>query len=106
MDPRYRLKNQTIIIETLGITPSEEAEMKVIISGETKRDRDRERKQRERRSRGAKPRAEYLAKAREKQGLAKDLRHRQGMSFREIIGRMLDISHTKARRLIVAGEEE
>src|SRR5215208_2302404 len=104
MDPRYRLKNQTII-ETLGITPSEEAEMKVIISGETKRDRDRERKQRERRSRGAKPRAEYLAKARGKQGLAKDLRHRQGMSFREI-GRMLDISHTKARRLIVAGEEE
>jgi hypothetical protein len=99
-DPRYRLKNQTII-ETLGVMPSEEAEMKVVISGETKRHRDRKRKERERRTRGVKPRDEYLAKAREKQALAKDLRRRQGMSFREI-GKVLGISHTKARRLAIA----
>jgi hypothetical protein len=102
-DPRYRLKNPTII-ETLGITPSEEAEMKVIISGETKRHRDRERKETERRTRGVKSRDEYLAKAREKQALAKDLRRGQGMSFRKI-GKILGISHTQARRLAI-GEEE
>ena len=88
--------------------PSEEAEMKVIISGETKRHRDRERKERERRSRGVKPRDEYLTKAREKQPLAKDLRRRQGMSFGKI-GKILGISHTQARRLALAealAEEE
>src|SRR5215216_668047 len=84
-DPRYRLKNQTII------------------SGETKRHRDRERKELQRRARGARPRDEYLAKAREKQALAKDLRRRQGMSFREI-GKNLGISHTQARRLATAEE--
>jgi AraC-like DNA-binding protein len=42
-DPRYRLKNQTII-ELLEITPEEERELKTIISDEERRRRDRERK--------------------------------------------------------------
>ena len=43
IDPRYRLKNHTII-EMLDITPEEEKKMKILISKETKRERDRERK--------------------------------------------------------------
>jgi hypothetical protein len=42
-DPRYRLRNQTII-ELLEITAEEEREMKTIISDEERRQRDRERK--------------------------------------------------------------
>ncbi len=72
-DPRYRLTNQKII-DDLNITTSEEKEMKVIISEDTKRQRDRERKERERRSKGAIPRDEYLDRASEKRSLAYDLR--------------------------------
>jgi CRP-like cAMP-binding protein len=42
-DPRYRLKNQTII-ELLEITAEEERELKTIISDSERRRRDRERK--------------------------------------------------------------
>jgi Homeodomain-like domain len=42
-DPRYRLKNQTII-ELLEISAEEERELKTIISDEERRRRDRERK--------------------------------------------------------------
>jgi hypothetical protein len=97
IDPRYRLKNQTII-EYLGITPSEEKEMKVLISEKTKRQRDRERKEQKRRAEGVIPRREYLARANEKRDIAQDL-HSQGMSYRKI-GEKLGISRTKARRLI------
>ena len=96
-DPRYRLKNQTII-DMLGITPSEEKEMQVLISKDTKRQRDRERKERERRSRGAKPRDEYLAEASEKRRVALELHH-QGMSLRKI-GERLGVSHTQIKRMI------
>jgi hypothetical protein len=96
-DPRYWLKNQKII-NTLGITPSEEKEMQVIISQDIKRQRDRERKESERRLRGAKPRDEYLAEAREKRSLALGL-HQQGMSLREI-GKTLGVSHTQIKRMI------
>jgi hypothetical protein len=96
-DPRYRLKNQTII-DMLGITPSEEKEMQVLISKDTKRQRDRERKERERRSRGAKPRDEYLAEASEKRRVAHEL-HQQGMSLRKI-GKRLGVSHTQIKRMI------
>jgi len=100
-DPRYRLKNQTII-ESLEITADEEESMKTIISSDTKRRRGRERKERERRDRAAKPRAEYLVDRSEARG-----RHRtsalalrgEGLSLREI-GRKLGISHTQARRLL------
>src|SRR5215213_518580 len=46
-DPQYRLTNKSII-DMLGIAPSEEKEMHVLISKDTKRQRDRERKERER----------------------------------------------------------
>jgi hypothetical protein len=95
-DPRYRLENKTII-DMLGITPSEEKEMHVLISKETKRQRDRERKERERRARGAKPRDEYLAEAREKRNLAHGL-HQEGMSLRAI-GKTLGVSHTQIKRM-------
>jgi hypothetical protein len=96
-DPRYRLTTKTII-NTLGITPSEEKEMQVLISEATKRQRDRERKKRERRAQGAKPRDEYEAEAREKRRVALGL-HQQGMSLRGI-GKMLGLSHTQIKRMI------
>ena len=95
-DPRYRPTNKWII-KTLSITPSEEKEMQVLISKETKRQRDRERKASERRLQGAKPRHEYLAEAREKRSLAHGL-HQQGMSLREI-GKTLGVSHTHVKRM-------
>lgn len=100
-DPRYRLKNDSIIRD-LAITPGEEARMGVIISAETKASRDRGRKERERRSRGAVPRDEYVAEAREKRQhqrrAAKELRG-QGWSLRKI-GAELNISHTQVKRLL------
>ena len=96
-DPRYRLTNKKII-EEVGITPSEEAEMKTIISADTKRRRDAARKREKRRAEGAVPREERTAKTRESQRIAKDL-SRQGMSLREI-GKKLEVSHTHVRRLI------
>ena len=95
--PRYRLTNKKIIDE-LRITPSEEAEMKTIISAETKRRRDAARKREKRRAEGAVPHEERTAKTRESQRIAKDL-SRQGMSLREI-GKKLEVSHTHVRRLI------
>lgn len=61
-DPRYRLKNQTII-DWLEITPEEERRFKTIISDDERRRRDRERKnpemtRREYETRAAKRRAE------------------------------------------------
>jgi Homeodomain-like domain len=96
-DPRYWLKNKTII-DMLGITPSEEKEMQLIISKDTKRQRDRDRKASERRLQGAKPRHEYLGEARKKRSLALDL-HQQGMSLRGI-GKTLGVSHTQIRRML------
>lgn len=52
VDARYHYTNQRII-EDLGITSDEEADMNVIISKDTARKRDRERKKRERRAAGA-----------------------------------------------------
>jgi len=96
-DPRFLLKNQTII-DMLGITPSEEKEMQVLLSKDTKRQRDRERKERERRAQGAKSRKEYEAEAREKRRVALEL-HNQGMSLRKI-GKTLRTSHTHVSRMI------
>ncbi len=44
INPRYRVKNTTILV-WLEITPKEELEMKTIIVGDEPRWRDRERKQ-------------------------------------------------------------
>jgi hypothetical protein len=96
-DPRYRLTTQRII-ETLSITPSEEKQMKVLISQDTKRQRGRARKEQKRRAQDAKPRDEYLAEAREKNSRAKELR-RQGLSLRKI-GEKLGVSHTQVKRML------
>jgi hypothetical protein len=86
-DPRYRLKNQTII-ELLEITAEEERELKTIISDEERRRRDRERKnpemtRREYETRAAKRRAQARRMAAE--GLqTKDIAGRLGISKRAV----------------------
>jgi DNA-binding CsgD family transcriptional regulator len=62
IDPRYRLKNQTII-EWLEITAEEEREMRTLISGDERRRRDKEEKRQERRDAGAMTREEYEGRA-------------------------------------------
>jgi hypothetical protein len=100
----YHLKNETII-DLLEITPEEESGLTTIISDDTRRERDRGRKERARRSRGAQPREEYIANAREvrqhDRREAQKLRD-EGRSLREI-GEVLGISHTQVRRLLEGG---
>jgi hypothetical protein len=84
-DPRYRLKNQTII-ELLEITPEEERELKTIISDEERRRRDRERKNPEMR------RKEYLTRAAKRRAQARRMAA-EGLSVRQI-GKRLGIHHT------------
>lgn len=62
VDPRYRLRNETIR-ETLELDDAELQECRVIIPAALKRERDLLRKEQQRRKRGAKERAEYLAAA-------------------------------------------
>lgn len=62
VDPRYRLRNETIR-ETLELDDGELQECRVIIPAALKRERDLLRKEQQRRKRGAKERAEYLAAA-------------------------------------------
>jgi hypothetical protein len=86
-DPRYRLKNQTII-ELLEITYEEERELKTIISDSERRRRDRERKDPEM------TREEYLVRATKRrvqarrlaaEGLqTKDIAERLGISKRAV----------------------
>jgi hypothetical protein len=66
IDPRYRLRNQTII-EALEIEPEEERQLKTIISDEERRRRDRERKNPEM------SRKEYLTRAAKRRAEARRL---------------------------------
>jgi hypothetical protein len=97
LDPRYRLKNQTII-EMLGITPTGEKKMKTIISKDTKRQRKTERQRQKRRAEGVKPRDEYLDEAEKRKSRVQEL-HQQGLSYRKI-GEKVGLSHTQVRRII------
>lgn len=81
-DPRYQFTNERIM-ELLDVTPEEERQLKTIISKDTKRQRDLERKESWRRSRGAKPRDEYVAQARQKRQQVEEL-HERGYSNSEI----------------------
>jgi hypothetical protein len=76
IDPRYRLRNQTII-EALEITTEEEREMKTIISDEERRRRDRARKNPEM------SRAEYLTRAANRRAQARRMAA-EGMKQRQI----------------------
>jgi hypothetical protein len=91
IDPRYRLKNQTII-DILEITPEEEREMKTIISDEERRRRDKEEKRERRREAGGMTRKEYEGRAAERRAEARRMAA-QGMSVRQI-GKRLGIHHT------------
>ena len=93
-DPRYRLRNQTII-EWLEITPEEERHMRTIISDDERRRRDRERKDPEM------TRAEYLTRAAKRRVSARRLAA-EGLSLREI-GKRLGISHEAVRKALKDG---
>lgn len=79
-DPRYRLKNRTII-EWLEITAEEEREMKTIISGEERRRRDRARKEPEM------SRKDYLVRAAKRRVAARRL-SAEGLSVRQVAKRL------------------
>jgi hypothetical protein len=69
-DPRYKLRNQTII-EWLEIEPEEEREMRTIISDDERRRRDRERDEKRRREDGAMTRREYETRATKRRAAAR-----------------------------------
>jgi hypothetical protein len=83
VDPRYRMKNATIL-DWLEITPGEEREMRTIISDDERRRRWRERDEARRREAGAVPREEYLGSAAARRERVLKLRQDEGMSLRRI----------------------
>ena len=91
LDPRYRLKNQTII-EALEITPEEERELKTIIGDDERRRRDRARKNPEM------SRAEYLVRAAKRRARARRLAG-DGLSLRKI-AEELGISKSQVQRAL------
>jgi hypothetical protein len=84
IDPRYRLKNQTII-DILEITAEEEREMKTIISDEERRQRHREKEQVRKRDAGEvqMTRKEYEGRAQDRRAEARRLAT-EGLSLRQI----------------------
>ncbi len=72
IDPRYRLRNETIR-ESLELDDGELQECRVIIPAALKRERDLLRKEQQRRQRGAKERAEYIAAAQGRKQIALEL---------------------------------
>jgi hypothetical protein len=93
-DPRYRMRNQTII-EWLEITAEEEQEMRTIISDDERRRRDRERKQPEM------TRKEYLTRAAKRRAQARKMAE-EGKGSREIADE-LGISQRTARHYLAEG---
>ncbi len=91
VDPRYRLKNKTII-EALEISPEEEREMRTIIGDDERRRRDRERKNPEM------SRQEYLVRAAKRRTRARRLSE-DGMSLRKI-AEELGISKSQVQRVL------
>jgi hypothetical protein len=96
-DPRYRLKNQTII-EWLEITPEEEREFKTIISDHERRRRDRQRKGYEM------TRREYETRAAKRRAQARRLAA-EGLQSGEIAKR-LGISKSSVQKTLRATREE
>jgi hypothetical protein len=92
-DPRYRLKNQTII-ELLEITAKEERELKTIISDEERRRRDRARKN------PNMSRQEYLTRATKRRAQACSMAA-QGLRSGEIAAR-LGISKSSVQKALRA----
>ncbi len=86
VDPRYRLRNETII-ETLGLDDSELTGCKTIIPASVRRERNLQLKEKQRRERGAKERAEYLAAAQARKQMALELIE-QGLPVPQIAERL------------------
>ena len=97
IDPRYRLKNQTII-EALEITPEEERELRTIIGDDERRRRDRTRDEKRRREAGAMTRVEYEVRAAKRRTQARRLAA-QGMSVRRI-AEEIGISKSQVQRAL------
>lgn len=100
VDPRYRLKNKTII-EALEISPEEEREMRTIIGDDERRRRDRERDERRRRGAGAMTRVEYEVRAAKRRAAARRLAE-TGKSVRRI-AEELGISKSQVQRALKEG---
>lgn len=90
-DPRFRFLNQTII-DLLEIDASEEAEMKTIISDDTRRKRDAFDKERKRREAGALTRQQYEGRAHQRREEARRLAT-EGMT-RPQIAEVLKVSRS------------
>ncbi len=90
-DPRYRLRNQTII-EWLEITPEEEREMRTVISDDERRRRDRARKEPEM------TRTEYLTRAAKRRAQARRMAA-DGLSIRHI-AKQIGISKSQVQRAL------
>ena len=86
IDPRYRLRNETIR-ETLELDDGELSECRVIIPAALKRERDLQRKEQQRRKRGAVERAEYLAAAQARKQMVLELID-QGLPVQEIAAQL------------------
>ena len=82
VDPRYRLRNETII-EWLGLDDSETEGCKVIIPAHIKRERHALAEEQRRRNRGERERAAYLADAQQRRQLAFELT-KQGLSATKV----------------------
>jgi DNA-binding NarL/FixJ family response regulator len=91
IDPRYRMRNQTII-EALEITPEEEREMKTLISDDERRRRDRQRKNPEM------SRQEYEGRAADRRSQARRMAA-EGVS-RQQIARALGWSKRHVQRVL------
>ena len=84
VDPRYRLKNDTLI-DLLHITPEEEQQLSTIIGKSEARRRDAKRQRERRESAGAMPRATYEGRSLEREKMAVEMR-RQGCPVDAIAG--------------------
>jgi transcriptional regulator with XRE-family HTH domain len=97
VDPRYRLRNATIL-ELLEITGEEERHMKTIIGADERRRRDRERDENRRRAAGAMTREEYEGRAQDRRAEAARLRS-EGLNNRQI-AEALGISKRRVQQLL------
>jgi len=97
-DPRYRVRNSTII-DLMEIIPDEERQLKTIISVDEARRRDAERDTKRRREAGAVDRATYLAGHEQKRDAGRLLRA-QGRTWAEVATELGYANGEAARRSI------
>jgi hypothetical protein len=103
-DPRYRYTNQRII-EELEITSEEERRMRTLVSDEERRRRHREKERERKRESGEveMSRTQYLTRAAKRRVEARRL-NAQGLSVRQIAGRM-GISKSQVQRALSSSDD-